>query len=364
MTDFPTALAAAAPQRAANPFLCLAQGSKPSSDLHLKSWDRVCSLICDALSFQNTINSSAAFDRVVASSLLIAWSIRRSGVQISLPNRTRVRYKRHSTVAINQPIFRTSSARPAFRVTWLFGLAVLLASCNRVPPTPARDYSVVNTYPHDRGAFTQGLLFLNGVLYESTGQYGQSSLRKVELKTGKVLQQVNVPDQYFAEGLALLDGKLYQLTWQDRVGFVYDLNTFNQEKQFFYPFEGWGLATDGKSLILSDGSDQIRFIEPLTFTVQRTINVRENGRPVADLNELEYIKGQIYANVWQTDRIVRIDPATGQVTRDYDLSGLLPPEDREPNTDVLNGIAYDPDGDHLYITGKLWPKLFEIKLKP
>jgi glutaminyl-peptide cyclotransferase len=157
-----------------------------------------------------------------------------------------VRYKKHKTVSLNQPNFRTSSARPAFRVTWLLGLAVLLASCNRAPPTPARDYSVVNTYPHDRGAFTQGLLFLNGALYESTGQYGQSSLRKVELKTGKVLQQVNVPDQYFAEGLALLDGKLYQLTWQDRVGFVYDLNTFSQEKQFFYPFEGWGLTTDGK----------------------------------------------------------------------------------------------------------------------
>jgi glutamine cyclotransferase len=186
----------------------------------------------------------------------------------------------------------------------------------------------------------------------------------VDLKTGAVLQRTNLPARYFGEGLAELDGKLYQLTWREHIGFVYDLKTFNLERQFTNPYEGWGLTTDGKSLIMSDGSDQVRFIDPATWTVQRTINVRENGVAVANVNELEYIKGRIYANVWRTDRIIVIDPASGDVLRDYDLSGLLPDTDRGPNTDVLNGIAYDPDGDHLYVTGKMWPKLFEVRLKP
>jgi glutamine cyclotransferase len=259
-------------------------------------------------------------------------------------------------MATNRQNLRGSSARSSLRFGWVLALSLVLAACNQAaPPAPARDYTVVNTYPHDRAAFTQGLLYLDGVLYESTGLNGRSSLRKVELKTGKVLQQVNVPDQFFAEGLAQLNGKLYQLTWQARTGFIYDLKTFDPAGQFFYQSEGWGLTTDGKSLILSDGSDQIRYLEPLTFAVQRTISVKENGQPVSNLNELEFIKGEIYANIWQTDRIVRIDPATGNVLRDYDLSGLLLPQDRDATTDVLNGIAYDPDGDHLYVTGKLWP---------
>jgi glutaminyl-peptide cyclotransferase len=257
---------------------------------------------------------------------------------------------------------RTSDLRPVFRLACLLAVLILLASCSKAPS--AQDYTVVNTYPHDRAAFTEGLLFYDGFLYESTGLYGRSSLRQVELKTGKVLQQVNISDQFFGEGLALFSGRLYQLTWQNNVGFVYDLKTFKQLSQFSYPFQGWGMTTDGKSLISSDGSDQIRFIEPLTFAVQRTITVLENGSTVTNLNELEYIKGQIYANVWQTDHILRIDPSTGEVLRDYDLSGLLSQLDREIPTDLLNGIAYDPEGDHLYVTGKLWPKLFEIKLKP
>lgn len=264
-------------------------------------------------------------------------------------------------MTIDQLDTRISRRRRAFFVS-VFALVLLLVSCAR--DTSAQDYSVVNVYLHDRGAFTEGLLFYNGFLYESTGLYGESSLRKVELKTGVVLQEVDMPNQYFGEGLALLDGKLYQLTWKNKEGFVYDLNTFKQEKQFSYPFEGWGLTTDGKSLISSDGSDQIRFFDPNTFVVQRTIHVLENGVAVTNVNELEYIKGQIYANVWQTDRILRIDPVTGKVLHDYNLSGLLSPQDREIPTDVLNGIAYDPDGEHLYVTGKLWPKLFEIKLKP
>jgi glutaminyl-peptide cyclotransferase len=245
----------------------------------------------------------------------------------------------------------------------LLATAALQVSCGQ-DQVATGDFTVVKTYPHDTNAFTEGLLFLDGALYESTGNYGQSSLRKVDLKTGAILQRTNLPSRYFGEGLAELDGKLYQLTWREHEVFVYDLKTFNLERQFTNPCEGWGLATDGKSLIMSDGSDQVRFIDPAAWTVQRTINVRENGVAVANVNELEYIKGRIYANVWRTDGIIVIDPATGEVVRDYDLRGLLPDTDRGPGTDVLNGIAYDPDGNHLYVTGKNWPKLFEVKLKP
>lgn len=260
----------------------------------------------------------------------------------------------------------------------LFCLAqVLLSGCNSqandVPdspslkagaPIPVYTYEVVHAWPHDRGAFTQGLLYLDGALYESTGLNGASSLRKVELKTGAVLKEISVPPQFFAEGLTLLNGKLFQLTWQNHECFVYDLATFNQKKEFSYPGEGWGLTTDGQSLIMSDGTSQIRFLDPATFEVKRTINVTIGDRPVALLNELEYIKGEIFANVWRSNVIVRIDPATGQVRGVIDLTGLLPQADRDLGTDVLNGIAYDAAGGRLFVTGKRWPKLFEIRLKP
>jgi glutamine cyclotransferase len=232
------------------------------------------------------------------------------------------------------------------------------------PAPPVYAYRVANTWPHDRTAFTQGLVYLNGVLLESTGLYGRSSLRRVELETGRVLQQVTVPSDCFAEGLAALHGKLYQLTWQNRKGFVHDLETFRLEKEFSYDGEGWGLTTDGESLILSDGTDRIRFLDPATFKVKRSITVSDRGQPVTRLNELEYIKGEIFANVWQTDYIVRIDPATGKILGVIDLSGLLPLEDRDRTTDVLNGIAYDAAGDRLFVTGKLWPKVFELRLEP
>ncbi len=235
------------------------------------------------------------------------------------------------------------------------------AGCNRTASVAA-PYEIVHTYPHDRGAFTQGLLYLDGALYESTGLNGRSSLRKVELETGKVLQKVDVAPQFFAEGLALLDGKLYQLTWQEKRAFVYDLKTFALDTEFPYPYEGWGLTTDGKELILSDGTDEIRFINPANFKVVRSIFVKENGLAVANLNELEYIKGEIFANVWRTDDIVRINPNSGEVTDRINFTGLLKPGDRDSTTDVMNGIAYDAAGDRLFITGKCWPKLFEIKL--
>ena len=228
---------------------------------------------------------------------------------------------------------------------------------------PIYTYEVVNTYPHDRGAFTQGLVFLDGALLESTGLNGQSSLRKVDLKTGSVLKRVEVPAEYFAEGLAALDGKLFQLTWQNQKGFVYDLESFKLEKDFSYEGEGWGLTTDGHWLILSDGTDQIRFLDPATFEVKQTIHVLARGQAVNRLNELEYIKGEIFANVWGSDYVVRIDPATGRVTGVIDFTGLLAPQYRRFDTDVLNGIAYDAKENRIFITGKKWPKLFEVRLK-
>jgi len=228
---------------------------------------------------------------------------------------------------------------------------------------PTYSYEVINTYPHDPGAFTQGLVFHQGLLYESTGLNGSSSLRRVELETGKVLKIVPISAQFFAEGLALFNGRLYQLTWQNQQGFVYDLDSFNLLGGFRYAGEGWGLTHNGRSLIMSDGTSQIRFTNPDTFEIQRTITVQDNGREITQLNELEYVKGEIYANIWQTDRVARVDPNSGRVTAWINLSGLLSPEDRARGADVLNGIAYDEASDRLFVTGKFWPKLFEIRLK-
>ncbi|MBI4852185.1 MAG: glutaminyl-peptide cyclotransferase [Acidobacteria bacterium] len=224
-------------------------------------------------------------------------------------------------------------------------------------------YEVVKTLPHDTSAFTQGLVFYQGSFYESTGLQGQSSLRLVEVDTGKVAKKVSVPAEYFAEGMTIFQGKIFQLTWLNQKGFVYDLGSLQKEKDFSYYGEGWGLTNDEKNLILSDGTNKIRFIDPFSFEVLKTISVSENGQPIANLNELEYIKGQIFANVWQTNRIIVIDPSSGNVTASIDLTGILKPEDVTTQVDVLNGIAYDLSKDRLFVTGKLWPKIFEIKLK-
>ena len=255
--------------------------------------------------------------------------------------------------------------------------ALALTSCGKpladqgpsIPPLPAAaavahySYDVVAVWPHDREAFTQGLVFRNGSLLESTGLNGHSSLREVDVKTGRILKQVGVSAQFFAEGLAVLGDRAYQLTWRNGQGFVYDADTFRREGEFSYVGEGWGLTTDGHALILSDGTSQIRFLDPATFRVVRTIEVTRDGKPLVWLNELEWIKGEIFANVWQTNEVVRIDPVTGQVRGVIDFSGLLGPEDRGPQTDVLNGIAYDAASDRLFITGKNWPKIFEVRLK-
>ena len=241
-----------------------------------------------------------------------------------------------------------------------------------VPPSPAAAAGatpryiceVVATWPHDRGAFTQGLVVRNGGFVESTGLNGRSSLREVELKTGRVLKRIELAQEYFGEGMTVIGDRAFMLTWKHGKGFVYDADTFRLEKEFAYEGEGWGLTTDGHSLILSDGTSRIRFLDPATFKVTRTIDVVEDGKPVRELNELEWIRGEIFANVWQTDRIVRIDPATGQVRGVIDCEGLLSTPDRAGEIDVLNGIAYDEASDRLFITGKLWPKIFEVRLKP
>jgi glutaminyl-peptide cyclotransferase len=228
---------------------------------------------------------------------------------------------------------------------------------------PVYGYEVVNTYPHDPQAFTQGFIFQDGAFIESTGLERHSTLRRVELQTGKVTQKVDVPPYFFAEGMTLFNGKIYQLTWKGEKGFIYDPKTFEKTGEFKYTGEGWGLTHDADSLILSDGSDQLRFIDPNTYEVKRTIAVRDAGRAVEELNELEYVKGEIYANVWHQDRIARIDPADGRVKGWIDLSGLLKPGEVTDEEAVLNGIAYDEQGDRLFLTGKLWPKIFEVKLK-
>ncbi len=257
-------------------------------------------------------------------------------------------------------------------------LAVLSIHCQngantnqppKMTPTPPPavvskyGYQIVNIYPHDSNAFTQGLILSEGQLLESTGQEGMSSLRRVELDSGKILKKVEVPVPYFAEGITVLNGKVYQLTWQHGLGFIYDFRSLERQGEFKYDGEGWGLTTDGQSLILSDGSNRLRFIDPASFRVTRTLTVLDGTKPVLDLNELEFVNGEIYANVWHDNRIASIDPKSGRVTAWIDLTGLIPEGELQDPEAVLNGIAYDQANDKLFVTGKLWPRLFEIKVK-
>ena len=252
---------------------------------------------------------------------------------------------------------------------FLFLAAALAATaCGPAAPAdagsiPEYGYQVVHVYPHDPLAFTEGLFYLNGYLYESTGMEGQSSARKVRLETGEVVQKHEVPEQFFGEGIVAWKGKLVQLTWRTEVGFVYDLNTFETRNEFHYPGEGWSMTEDGRRIIMDDGTPQLRFWDPDTLREIGRLTVTANGEPVANLNELEWVKGEIYANIWMTDRIARINAKTGKVVGWIDCTGLLSPSDRvEGQTDVLNGIAYDAEHDRLFVTGKRWPKLVEIRL--
>ncbi|GBC77242.1 hypothetical protein HRbin08_00714 [bacterium HR08] len=264
------------------------------------------------------------------------------------------------------------SARGVGDMGLAFGLLMLLSPgmWPMTPPSRVAEsapilygYEIVRVYPHDPEAFTQGLVYEGGYLYESTGLHGRSSLRKVELETGRVVKMHRLPPEFFGEGLTLWRDRLIQLTWHERTGFVYEKETFRLLRTFTYATEGWGLTHDDRHLIRSDGTATLYFLDPETFHEVRRLEVRDRGRPVRFLNELEYVRGEIYANVWQTECLARISPRTGRVLGWIDLTGLLSPEDRARPVDVLNGIAYDAERDRLFVTGKLWPKLFEIRLK-
>jgi glutaminyl-peptide cyclotransferase len=240
-------------------------------------------------------------------------------------------------------------------------MTMLLSQAAPVGQLPTFGYRVVRTYPHDATAFTQGLQYLDGFLYEGTGLNGRSSIRKVKLETAEVVQRRDVSPEYFGEGITVWKNDLIELTWQTHVAFVYDKATFEPKKRFSYPGEGWGLTHDGTNLIMSDGTNELRVLDPVTFAEKRRIAVTAVGAPLRNLNELEVVKGEIFANIWQTDFVARIAPDSGRVTGYVDLRGLLTAGERA-STDVLNGIAYDAAHDRLFVTGKLWPKLFEIKV--
>jgi len=258
--------------------------------------------------------------------------------------------------------------------------ATLIPSPTPLPPTttpepteetavttanpPLYTYEVVNTYPHDPTAFTEGLVYLDGILYEGTGLYGQSAIHRTDLETGEVLQKQELAAEYFGEGIVVWGDRLIQLTWKSGTGFIYDLESFTQQDSFTYPGEGWGLTHDGQQLIMSDGTDEIRFLDPESLTENGRIQVHDASGPVVQINELEYVNGEIFANIWQTNRIARIDPNSGEVVGWIDLTGLLNPAELTQPVDVLNGIAYDAAQDRLFVTGKFWPILFEIKLIP
>lgn len=242
---------------------------------------------------------------------------------------------------------------------WAVMLCAQLAA-----PAKEYGYQVVRVYPHDPSSFTQGLEYRDGALYEGTGNNGQSKLRKVTLENGQVLLQRDIDARYFGEGITVLKGKIFQITWQTETGFVYDKASFKPLSTFRYKGEGWGLANDGQRVYMSDGTSEIRVCEGDSLREVRRIRVRDGGREVRNLNELEWVKGELFANIWMTDRVARISPVDGRVLGWIDLSGLLTERERQSGPDVLNGIAYDAAGDRLFVTGKWWPKIFEIKLVP
>ena len=256
-------------------------------------------------------------------------------------------------------------------LTLLLLLAVLplsLSAQTRNPPTPEYTFKVIHAYPHDPQAFTQGLAWRDGFLYEGTGLNGRSSLRKVRLETGEVLQRTDLPQEFFGEGIALHKNEIIQLTWLSHIGFAYDAVDFHLLRQFSYQGEGWGLATNttpaSNELFMSDGTSEIRVLDANTLAEKRRFTVRDGNKPIDQLNELEFVEGELLANIWQTDKIARISPHTGKILGWINLKGLLSPMYKLEPGAVLNGIAYDPIHKRLFVTGKLWPTLFEIRLIP
>ena len=252
---------------------------------------------------------------------------------------------------------------PGLAVLLVFGALWSQTSTQGPAQLPVYTYSVVHAYPHDKEAFTQGLEVVNGVFYEGTGLVGHSSIRKVKLETGVVLQRRDLPAPHFGEGITIFGGQMFQITWKSGLALVYDPATFRELKSFNYRGEGWGLTHDHTHLIMSDGSDVLRVLDPATFGEVRRVHVSGAGQPLRNINELEYMKGEVLANVWKTDYIARIDPTSGRVNGYIDLKGLMPAGTVSPEA-VLNGIAYDDKGDRLFVTGKLWPRVYEIKIGP
>ena len=252
------------------------------------------------------------------------------------------------------------------RSVFLCSMCLSIAVLGCVPigkaTSPVWKAKVVAIYPHDPAAYTQGLVIEKGQMFEGTGRYGSSTLREVEFKSGSVLKSLALDEKYFGEGITVLDGKIYQLTWKNNFCFVYDLKTFQYKEYFRYPYEGWGLTDNGTDLILSDGSSDLRFIDPKTFKELRKISVKEGTERIKNLNELEYVNGEIWANIWYEDRIARVSPENGQVLGWIDLSIIYPMSQRQDRDQVLNGIAQDPDTKKLYVTGKNWPNLYEIEV--
>ncbi|MGE0377538.1 MAG: glutaminyl-peptide cyclotransferase [Planctomycetaceae bacterium] len=240
--------------------------------------------------------------------------------------------------------------------------AIGLMAAVRSASTPVSRVEVVNVFPHDSGAFCQGLVHAGGRLYEGTGQYGESTLREVELESGRVLRKVDLDERIFGEGIALWGDSIVQLTWKQRRAYAYNRETFAHRRTFRYPGEGWGLTQDGAHLIMSDGSSTLRFLDPATFQEIRRISVHDGRRRIDKLNELEYVRGEIYANIWYEDLVARISPADGRVLGWLDLRSLWPAHDRPDKEHVLNGIAYDAEHDRLFVTGKYWPRLYEIRV--
>jgi len=245
-----------------------------------------------------------------------------------------------------------------------FGVFTMACAMASRAATPIYDVEVVHTYPHDASAFTEGLFYLDGYLYESTGLEEHSTIRKVRLETGEVVQKLDIPAQYFGEGIVNWRGHLISLTWKSHLGFVFDLKTFKLQRQFQYEGEGWALTRNDKQIIMSDGTPELRFLDPKTLRETGRVEVTLDGKALQNVNELEWVKGEIFANVWQTNWIVRIDPSSGHVVGAINCAGLLKHADIVAGqTDVLNGIAYDSKNDRLFVTGKNWPKLFEVRLR-
>ena len=258
-------------------------------------------------------------------------------------------------------VFALARAVGPVAVVGVLLATVVIAGCRTGERHRSDAFEVTARFPHDPTAYTQGLLWADGVLFESTGRYGHSELRRVDLRSGRVLAARKLPDDRFGEGLALFNGRLYQLTWQSGITYTYDAATLAPGDSFRYSGEGWGLTTDGQSLIMSDGSDSLRYLSPTTFQTERVVHVRYNGQPLYQLNELEYVNGDLLANVYESNWVLRIDPATGVVKRLLDFADLYP--DRAASAEVMNGIAAAPDTGHLLLTGKLWPVMFEVRLQ-